>query len=101
QKPARTTSASPGAGPANSHAASCGAASTNATAGSQAHDRNSAIAVVPVRIAATNANVSVVAGAPTSGGATRAAMSPKAATSRESKRMAVAAAARAPTNAPA
>ena len=84
QKPASATSAWAGTGSPASQLASCGAARMNASGGSQGHERNSAMAVVPTSVTATNRSVSNVGEAPTTGGAIRAAMSPKAATLRAS-----------------
>ena len=99
QNPASATIAWAGRGPA-SHRANCGTVSTNAIDGSQRHERKREIAVVPMRVTATNRSVSVVGSAPMTGGAISAAMRPYAATSRASYRMAMTAAAIAATSAP-
>ena len=58
QNPARATSACAGTGSPVSQLASCGAASTKASYGSQRHERNSATPVVPTRVTATKPRVS-------------------------------------------
>ena len=84
QKPVSATTAWVVSGSPASQLASCGAASTKASDGSQRHERKSATAVEPASVTATNRSVSSVGDAPISGGAIRAATSPKAATLRAS-----------------
>jgi hypothetical protein len=72
--------------------ATCGAASRNASGGSQTHVRNSAIAVVPTSATPRNTIVRSVGEAPSRGGEISTDTSPNAATSSESCRIAMTAA---------
>jgi hypothetical protein len=74
---------------------------TNAAGGSQRHDRQTAISVVPTTVVPRKASVTMFAGAPMIGGAAATASRPKIANISERARTAIAAAPTASMNEPA
>jgi hypothetical protein len=89
QKRAIPARASGRSGSPMNHDAACGAARMNAVAGSQGQVRQSDTAVVPTRVIAMKARVTMSGLAPISGGAMSTLTSPKAAMSCESDRTAM------------